>query len=104
VNLPVANAFQPGESLFRRFKRPFRCARRANDNRALTAPKKPIVSRDLVEEANAIAGHRAVLPYNEGVSILRSRSPAHDLNQSHCFASVISQPSASSPFQTFVLS
>jgi hypothetical protein len=86
VNFPVADAFQPGEPLFCRFERPFRRARRANDNRALTAPEKPSVSRDLVEEANAIAGHRAVLPCHDDISILRRRSRTHDLNQSHCFA------------------
>src|ERR1700752_3835198 len=74
-----------GQTAFCRFERPLRRACRANDNRALTAPEKPIVSRDLVEEANVIAGHRAVLPCNDDVSILRGRSRTHDLNQSDCF-------------------
>jgi hypothetical protein len=50
MNFPVADAFQPGEPLFCRFERPFRRTRHANDNRALTAPEKPSVSRDLVKK------------------------------------------------------
>jgi hypothetical protein len=102
VNLPVADAFQPGEPLFCRFERSFRCARRTDHDRALTTPKKPIVSRDLVEEANAIAGHRAVLSCNDDVSILRGRSRTHDLNQSHWLCDALSVSLASLPFQAFV--
>jgi hypothetical protein len=59
MNFPVVDALQPRKPLFGCFDRPFRRTRGADHDRALTTPEQPIVSCNLVKEANAIAGHRA---------------------------------------------
>jgi hypothetical protein len=82
MKLPVGNAFQPGEALFRRFDRPFRAARQSNQDRALAAPEKPFVARDLIKKADTIARHPAFLP-----TVLRAwpeaPSSRRDLDQFH---------------------
>lgn len=62
VKLPIADPLQPGEPLLRCFDRPFRAACQSNQDRALAASEKPIVARNFIEEANAIARHPAFLP------------------------------------------
>jgi len=50
-------AFEPGEPFFRSLDRPFRGARRSNDDRALAAAKKLLISRNFIDETYAIAWH-----------------------------------------------
>jgi hypothetical protein len=57
MDFPVANALELGELLLRRFDRPFSAGRRSNEDRALAAAEKPIVSRDLIHETDAITRH-----------------------------------------------
>jgi hypothetical protein len=77
MDVPVANAFSPGKPLFGGLDRPLRGVGPADHDRALTTPEKPIISRYLVEEADAITRHSTG-------SLLRWRSlrpgPALDLD------------------------
>jgi hypothetical protein len=60
VKSPVTDALQPGEALLCGLDRPVPTARRSYHDRALAAPKDPVVASDVVEEADAIARHPAV--------------------------------------------
>jgi hypothetical protein len=62
MNVPVFDAFKPRELLFRRLDCPFSGGRRMNNNRALAAAKKLIVSRNFIDEAHAIVWHRSRFP------------------------------------------
>jgi len=57
VDLPVANAFEPGEALLRRLDRPFPAAGLADDDRALATAKQPAATRYLVDETDAVDRH-----------------------------------------------
>jgi hypothetical protein len=57
VDFPMADAFEPGEPLFRGLDRPFGTARRTDDDRALAAPDEPFVPGNFIDEMHAIALH-----------------------------------------------
>jgi hypothetical protein len=75
VKLPVADVLQPREPLLRRCDRPFRAARRSNDDRALAASEKPFVASNFIKEADAIARHPTFSPtyYREHRSMSRRK-------------------------------
>ena len=57
MNFPVADTFEPGEPLLRGLDRPFRGARRSNNDGALAATVKPCVPGNFIEETNAVTRH-----------------------------------------------
>jgi len=54
MNFPITDTFELGKLLLCCFNRPFITGSRSNNDRALAAPKKSLVSRDFVDKANAV--------------------------------------------------
>jgi hypothetical protein len=59
MNFPITDTFELGKLLLCCFNRPFSTGSRSNNDRALAAPKKSLVSRDFVDKVNAVAWHLA---------------------------------------------
>src|SRR5215471_691935 len=95
MNFPVADTFEPGEPLLRGLDRPFRGARRSNNDGALAATVKPCVPGNFIEETNAVTRH--LPPLFIFIEHYRcAAAPSYDPNQISAgpIASVGRQPSA----------
>jgi len=80
MNFPVADAFEPSKFFLCHFFRLFSAGCRGDNDRALAAAKKPIVSGNFIDEANTVARHLRLRPL--GAIIMTRRAPGpDDLNQ-----------------------
>jgi hypothetical protein len=84
MNFPVADTFELGKLRLCCFNRPFRTGSRSNNDRTLAAPKKPFVSGNFVDKANAVAWHLAPQSSWTKAIIALGAVGANDLNQFAC--------------------
>jgi hypothetical protein len=81
MNFPVADTFELGELLLRRFDCLFGIWRRSNHDRALAAAEELIVSWDFIHEAHAVARHLYPHPVVATAILPPQASGQNDLNQ-----------------------